>query len=92
MRLLPISPTTRIVIRWLFVILGILAALAAPVAYRDGWVGQDPPAPAELTIILQTTGAACLALIPVLSSFIALRSARIAESCSWSPRRHWPSP
>jgi hypothetical protein len=78
MRLLPIGPTTRIVIRWLFVILGILAALAAPVAYRDGWVGQDPPAPAELTMILQTTGVACLALILVLSSFTALRSARIA--------------
>jgi hypothetical protein len=78
MRLLPTGPTTRIVIRWLFVILGILAALVAPVTYRDAWVGQDPAAPVELTIILQTTGVACLALILVLSSFTALRSARVA--------------
>jgi hypothetical protein len=92
MRLLPTGPTTRIVIRWLFVILGILAALVAPVTYRDAWVGQDPAAPVELTIILQTTGVACLALILVLSSFTALRSARVRESCFWSPRRCWLSP
>jgi hypothetical protein len=78
MRLLTIGPTTRIIIRWLFVVLGILAAVLAPVAYRDGWVGQDPPAPAELAVILQTTGIACLSLILVLSSFAALWSARIA--------------
>src|SRR3954454_1488743 len=79
MRLLPTGSTTRIVIRWLFVILGILAALLAPVAYRDAWVGQDPPAPAVLTRILQLAGVGCLAWILVLSSFTALGSARIAR-------------
>ncbi len=78
MRSLPIGPSTRTFVRWLFVILGMLAALAAPIAYRDGWVGQDPPVPVQLTLILQIAGAACLTLILVTSSFTALCSARIA--------------
>jgi hypothetical protein len=92
MRLLPTGPTTRIVIRWLFVILGILAALVAPVTYRDAWVGQDPAAPVELTIILQTTSVACLALILVLSSFTALRSARVAGIMLLVATPCWLSP
>lgn len=78
MRPLRTSPLTQTLLRWLVALMGILVALTVPVACRDAWVGQDPPAPAEMTVVCQLWGVGLFALVFVVSSFAALRSARLA--------------
>ena len=63
---------------WLVVVLGLFVALLVPVAFRDAWVGEDPPLPESLTGLFQYGAPRLFGLALVAGSVAAFQSRRAA--------------